>query len=421
MTMVHKTEARDPAMDSTGKLPIIVVGNGPVGMCVAQELRRHLPTVPLRIFGEEPHEPYDRLRLSSWLAGELDPGDLAQPLKDLTMEGVDQRIGHRVVKLDPLARTVMDNSGTVWPYHKLVLATGSSAHVPDVPGVQLPGVYRFHGLDDAMALLARRASSHHTLVIGGGQLGLEAARSMQRLGTHVAVIDHADRLMPQQLDKRGSAYLQYELGRMGIAVLLGSGLARVLGGERVTGVQLRDGTVIACDTLILAAGIRPNIHLAREARLSFGRGIRVDDRMRTSNPDIYAVGDCAEHREQTYGLLAPGVEQAAVVAANIAGGGARYHGSIPSTRLKVIDTPVFSAGPMGLTASRHYGRSYSFSRAEQGIYRKVLVHRHRLVGAIGIGEWGETERLAHHIGRRGRVMPWQVVRFVRSGLLWSRS
>lgn len=417
--MAQHTQALGVAADSAGALPVVVIGNGPVGMQVVHNLRRQLPDAPLVVFGDEPYEPYERLRLWSWLAGELDWLELIGPIDKSSLAGVVQRIGYRVERVDPVEKTVTDNAGTTWAYSKLVLATGSTAHVPNIPGIQLSGVYCFHNLDDAMALLARRARSQHTIVVGGGLVGLEAAHGMQHLGTRVTVVDHADRLLPRHLDQHGSAYLQYELVSLGIAVLLGSGVVRVLGKERVQGVLLRDGTELPCDTLILAAGIRPNVRLAREARLSYCKGVLVDERMRTSDADIYAVGDCAEYREQVTGLVAPGLEQAAVAAANISGDSRSYDGTTVTGQLKVLGVPVFSMGPMGEAARRYYGRSYHYSNPEKGIYRKILVYRHRVVGAIGIGAWEERERLQRFIAVRGWVKPWQMLRFVRHGRLWS--
>lgn len=405
-------------MGPHSEAPVVVVGNGPVGMRVVQELLERTHAAPLVIFGEEPHVPYNRVRLSSWLAGELKWEGLLQPLNVEQARQVDERIGYRVARIDPVEQVVVDNRGGVLHYSKLVLATGSSAFVPNIPGVQLHGVFTFRNLNDTTALLARRARSHHTVVLGGGLLGLEAARGMQRLGTQVTIVDHADRLLVSQLDEHGSAYLQYELGRLGIGVLLRSGVERIVGHERVKGIVLRDGTAIACDTVVLATGIRPNVQLAKEARLAFRKGILVDDAMHTSDPDIYAVGECAEHRERIYGLVAPGLEQASVAAANISGSTGHYQGSIVASRLKVVGVPVFSMGPMGVHASRNYGQTYSYNDAEKGVYRKILVHRHRLEGAIAVGEWHEVSRLQSHIGQRGWIMPWQVLRFLRSGCLW---
>ncbi|WP_373510529.1 FAD-dependent oxidoreductase [Thiocapsa sp.] len=395
--------------------PVVVVGNGPVGMRVAQELLERLPDTPVVIYGDEPHEPYNRVRLSSLLAGELDRETLAQPLKRSAGARIEERLGYRIETIRKDAKCVVDNTGRVQPYSKLVLATGSSAFVPGIPGIELDGVFTFRNLEDANRLLARRVRSHHTVVLGGGLLGLEAARGMQWGNTRVTVIQLADRLLSQQLDETGSARLRAEVEALGIEVLIGEGVAEVLGEERIRGVRLRSGRELACDTLVLATGIRPNIELAREAGLAFGRGIKVDDAMRTSAPDVYAVGECAEHRGKVYGLVGPGLEQAAVAAANIAATEGHYAGSVAVSRLKVVGTQVFSMGPMGADEDPRYGTAHVYRDDAQGIYRKILVHEHRLVGAIGIGDWAETVRLQTMIEGGRRIWPWQVMRFRRIG------
>jgi len=400
------------------ELPVVIVGNGPAGIRVAEELMARMPDTALVIYGDEQHEPYNRVRLSSWLAGDLGWQEIAQPLKRPFGSRVEERLGYRVVAIDPEQKTVTDARGSVQPYSSLVLATGSSAFVPNIPGIHLPGVFTFRDMNDTNRLIARRASSHHTVVLGGGLLGLEAARGMLRNGTRVTVIDHADRLLAMQLDEAASNRLIKDVVALGIEVKLDEAVTDVLGTERVRGVRLRSGEILACDTLILATGIRPNIQLARQAKLHFGRGIQVDDQMHTSDPYIFAVGECCEHRGEVYGLVAPGLEQANVAAASIDGTGGTYTGSIAASRLKVVGTQVFSMGPMGANAVRNYGRAYVYKDNEKGIYRKVLVHRNRLAGAIGIGEWNETVRLQTAIGSQQFVWPWQIMRFLRTGLLW---
>lgn len=407
-----------PSVNPIEPLPVVIVGNGPVGIRVAEELLRRLPETPLVIYGDEQYEPYNRVRLSSWLAGDLKWKELAQPLRRPFDSKAEERIGYRIGEIDAQQKTVTDSTGLVQPYQHLVLATGSSAFVPNIPGVHLPGVFTFRDINDTNRLIARRASSHHTVVLGGGLLGLEAARGMLRNGTRVTVIDHADRLLCMQLDEAASERLKNDVANLGIEVMLNQGVAEILGTERVQGVRLRSGDNIDCDTLVLATGIRPNIALAKQAHLHYGRGIQVDDRMRTSQPDIYAVGECCEHRGEVYGLVAPGLEQANVAAASISEAEGSYSGSIAASRLKVVGTPVFSMGPMGADAPRSYGRSYTFRDDAQGIYRKVLVHRNHIAGAIGIGEWNETVRLQTAIGSNQLVWPWQLLRFLRTGRLW---
>jgi nitrite reductase (NADH) large subunit len=313
---------------------------------------------------------------------------------------------------------VIDDQGVRQPYSRLILATGSHPYVPQIAGIELPGVYTFRNRDDADALMARRVRSHHTVVLGGGLLGLEAARGMQRNGTRVTVVEHADRLMGSQLDEGGSDALALELRALGIELVIGDGVREVLGSERVQGLLLQSGLHIACDTVVVATGIRPNIDLARDARIAWGRGIRVDDNMRTSVADVYAIGECAEHRGRVYGLVGPGLEQAGVAVSHITGEAGEYRGSLASTRLKVAGCSVFSMGPMGAAEERSGERRYHYRDPDSGVYRTLLIHRNRLHGVVAIGPWADTARVQSAVADKALVWPWQMWRFQRSGSLW---
>lgn len=407
-----------PAEPLAGTAPVVVVGAGPVGVRVAQELHRRAPRLQVAVFGAEPWEPYNRVRLSSALAGETDWAALTRDAALPDDFRVRAYFGCPVTAIDREAQYVRDAGGRVQPYSALVLATGSTPHVPDIPGIRLAGVFTFRDMSDAQRLLARRVRSRTTVVLGGGLLGLEAARAMGRFHTEVWVVEHLDRLMARQLDRDGGEVLRRHVERSGIRVVLGDGVVRVLGGERVSGVRLRSGREIACDTLVVATGIVPNVQLALKAGLPVGRGIRVDDRMRTADPRIYAVGECAEHRGRVYGLVAPGLEQAAVAAHTLAGGDARYLGSAAATRLKVLRYPVFSAGRAVSEQIPDLARERIYSRQEQGIYRKLVLERGRLCGAIALGDWSQLARVQEAVARRRRVWPWQLWRFDRAGSLW---
>lgn len=399
--------------------PIVIVGSGPVGMRVAHEILGRLPDRSVVVYGDETHEPYNRVRLSTWLAGEVKLVELAQPLKRPFGSSVDLRFGYEVCSIDRAAQSITDSAGTIQPYSKLILATGSKPHIPEIPGVELDGVFTLRDMDDALALMARRVRSHHTVVLGGGLLGLEAARGMQPGNTRVTVIEHSDRLLARQLDPEASTLLQERMDELGLHVLVNDGVAVIQGEQRVSGVTLHSGDTLDCDTIIVATGIRPRISLAQRAKLSYGRGISVDDAMRTSDPAIYAVGECVEHRGNVYGLVAPGFEQASVAAADIAGQEGRYSGSVAASRLKVLGTTVFSLGPMGEDARITDGKRYTYRDSKKGLYRTILIKQHRLHGALGIGEWAETVRLQPAIASRAAVFPWQVLRFSLSGKLWS--
>lgn len=399
-------------------LPIVIIGNGPVGMHAARELLEQLPGIPVVIYGDEKHQPYNRVRLSSWLAGDIDKEALDHSLQVPDGARYTEHIGSRIIRIVRDKNYVVDNSGRVQHYHKLVIATGSAPYIPGIPGIDINGMYTFRDLDDTSMLMERRTNSQHTVVLGGGLLGLEAARGMQPGNARVTVIEHSDRLLGQQLDVDASRQLQADVEALGIDVIISDGVAEILGEDRVNGIRLMSGRNLPCDTLIVATGIRPNIQLAKSSHLAYGKAIKVDDHMCTSDPDIYAVGECAEHRGKVYGLVAPGLEQASVMAADMAGRRSFYSGSVAASRLKVVGTNVFSMGPMGAGEDTRYGKSYVYRDSSRGIYRRLLVRQYRLAGAIGIGEWNESVRLQTTIGREEYLWPWQIYRFLRSGSIW---
>jgi nitrite reductase (NADH) large subunit len=401
--------------------PIVVIGSGPCGLRVVQEVLRRGVDRPIVLCGAEACLPYDRVGLSSFLMGEIGLRDLRRELVLPPSDLVSCYLGAPIVSIDRSARRVTDADGRVHGYSDLVLAIGSSPHVPQVAGTGLSGVFTFRDLRDAERLFARRMRSRHTVVLGGGLLGLEAARAMHRFGTRVTVIDHNDRLMARQLDLDASAGLKEHVEALGIAVILGSGVRAIAGDVRVEGVQLRSGARVACDTIIIATGIRPNVDLARRAGLHVGRGIRIDDSTRTSDPHVFAVGECAEHRDVLYGLVAPGLEQASVAAANIAGQRARYLGSTMATRLKVVGLPVFSVGIVAEEDRNGRCVARTYRSADGALRGSVVIERGRLVGAAIVGQSADSVRIHEAVTRRRRVWPWQARRFAHTGRLWARS
>lgn len=398
---------------------VVVVGSGPVGVRVVQELRRHRPRLPIVLCGAETYAPYDRVRLSSFLMGELGLADLSLDLQLPEDVAFSPRLGCAISSIDRTSRLVIDSRGRTLPYSQLVLAMGSSPHIPHIAGVDLPGVFTFRYFADAEKLFARRVRSRRCVVLGGGLLGLEAARAMRRFQTEVLVVEHNARLMPRQLDEPSARVTQRHIEAMGIGVVLGDGVRALLGGSRIEGVELQSGRRIPCDTVIIATGIRPNVELARNAGLHVGRGIRIDDQTRTNDPNIFAVGECAEHRDVVYGLVAPGFEQASVAAANIAGFAAHYRGSIAATKLKVIGLPVFS---MGRVAEEDVGDRTQRYCADHvpGNHTTLVIERGRLVGAAAVGGNSEINRLQETVIRRGRIWFWQRWRFRTSGRLWAK-
>ncbi len=397
-------------------IPIVVVGAGPVGVRTAQELKRQIAGCRIELFGNEPWAPYNRVKLSSYLAGEISHEEMDSTFALQDDPNIYTHFNEAVTAIDPDKRSVITRYGSVFKYRYLVIATGSRPLIPDIPGVGLQGVYTFRDMNDTHRLFARKTRSRHTLVIGGGLLGLESAKAMRRFNTRVTVVEHNAHLMFRQLDYSGSDILQKHIESLGIKVITNESVRQLLGSLRVQGVELRSGQTLRCDTVILATGVSPNIGLAKEAGLMTNRGILVNDSLQTSIPSIFAVGECVEHRGEVYGLVAPGYEQAAVVARIIAGKSAIYKGSLSVTSLRVVGCPVFSIGD--IQKRDRESEMPNFTNEDIGVYRKLILDRNRLNGVIALGEWQDIPRLREMIYKRRRISPWQLWRFRKSGSLW---
>ena len=329
-----------------------------------------------------------------------------------------QQFNCKFVSIDCNRRLETDQLGHRREYSKLVHATGTTPHVPNIDGVDQAGIYTFRSLGDAEKLVARRARSRRAIVLGGGLLGLEAARGLQKYNTDVTIVEHAARLMSQQLDDPAAALLREHLMSSGLRVVLGDSVKRVIGDGRIKGVELRSGRRIACDTMVISTGTRPNLRLALDAGISVGRGIRVNDRMQTSDKNVFAVGECAEHRDRIYGLVAPGLEQAGVAAHCILGGDSHYTGSMAAMRLKAVGVNVFSAGRSGEQDAVSGLTTLSWRSVDNSCYRKLLLKRNRLAGVVAYGDWDETNRAQELVQRSGILWPWQRRRFLSNGRLW---
>jgi len=393
--------------------PVVIIGAGPVGQRVAAEYLQQTHPKPVYLFGAEPRQLYDRVQLSGYLAGDvadIDSDSLLEHEARLT-----RFLGTQISSIDRVRRVVIDNTGEACPWSRLVLATGSRAAVPPVPGIDLDHVYRFRDLDDAERLMARTVRSRHTVVIGGGLLGLEAARGMRRFNTRVTVVEQAAHLMFHQLDADGAALLGETVRQLGIDVISGARVQQLCGSSRVTAVKLANGDHLDCDTVVIATGITPDVGLARDCGLHTRRGILVDDQMRSSDPRIFAAGECAEHRSRVYGLVSPGFEQAAVVAHVLARQTVSYNGSINATRLKVAGCRVFSVGEIQQEWPR---RTVEHIEDNGSTYRKLFLVGNRLDAAYALGAWQDASRIQEAVRNRCRVWPWQLKRFRRCGSLW---
>jgi nitrite reductase (NADH) large subunit len=366
--------------------PLIVIGNGMAAARLVDELaRRALGRYAVAVIGEEPRLAYNRVLLSALLADEVGFDDIElRPARWWRDRGVTLRYGVRATAVDAAARNVTLAGGTRLSFSKLVFATGSQPIKPDIPGMDLPGVLTFRDVDDVNAIAASKAAGTQVVVIGGGLLGLEAAYGLAKAGARVTLLHLMDRLMERQLDHRAALMLQRAVEARGIAVRLQAQTARIAGNGKVEGVELRDGTTIAADAVVVAVGIRANAALARTAGLEVGRGIVVDDHLETNAAGVHAIGECAEHRGCCYGLVEPAYEQAQLLARRLAGERASYPGSVLATNLKVSGVNVFSAGDfLGATAE---AEEIVLSDPAAGVYKKLVIAHGRLVGAVLFGD-----------------------------------
>jgi nitrite reductase [NAD(P)H] large subunit len=372
--------------DRPGRPRLVIVGNGMAGMRTVEELLSRAPDrFDITVIGAEPHPNYNRILLSSVLAGDKSLDEIVINSPSWYAEhGIRLIAENRATAIDRAARLVALADGTVVAYDKLLLATGSKPVAPPIPGLGLPNVRAFRDIADVEAMIAAATSDRRAVIIGGGLLGLEAAWGLKRRGMAVALVHLMPTLMERQLDVAAGALLRRELDARGIAFFTNSQTEAILGGSRAEAVLLADGRRIPADFVVLAVGIRPNIDLARTANLDVNRGILVGDDMGTSDSDIYAVGECIEHNGQVFGLVAPIWDQAKVCGARLAGDSAAVYVPPPVfTSLKITGIDVFSAG--ALAAADDADQEITLHDAKRGLYKKVILRDDRIVGSVLYG------------------------------------
>jgi nitrite reductase (NADH) large subunit len=376
---------------------LVMIGNGMAGVRAIEEIleRGGGRQYEITVFGDEPYGNYNRILLSTVLSGETDEAGIVlnspewYAANDITLHSGPLA---RITRIDRYAKRVYAAGGAETPYDVLVIATGSRPHVPDIAGAHQPrrgfhqGVFAFRTIEDTRRMIRYAREHDRAAVIGGGLLGLEAARGLQSHEMAVTVVHGAGHLMNQQLDAQAGEILRGSVRRLGIDVLTGARTVEITGRDAVTGVRLADGRVVPADMVVIAAGIRPNAELALTSGIAVERAVVVDDQLRTDAPDVYAVGECAQHRGQVYGLVAPLWEQARVLADVLTGAnpGAAYHGSRTATKLKVAGVAVAA---MGLRApERDDDEHVVFAEPGRGVYKSVIVRDGRLVGATLLGD-----------------------------------
>jgi nitrite reductase (NADH) large subunit len=365
--------------------PLVIVGNGMAAARLVDELAKSaLGRYAIAVIGDEPRLAYNRVLLSSVLAGETASNDIElKPASWWRDRGVTLKYGCVATEIDIGRRELKIAGEESVVFSKLVIATGSAPLRLNVPGAGLAGVHTFRDSRDVDLLLTLAARKKRVVVVGGGLLGLEAAYGLAKAGAPVTLIHLMDRLMERQLDAPAAELLKTLVERKGIKVMLSANTARLHGETHVEGVELADGRSIDADAVIFAAGIRPNTALAKDAGISVNRGIVIDDQLQTDAADIFALGECAEHRGICYGLVEPAYEQARVLAQHLAGDSASYSGSVVATNLKVSGVAVFSAGDF---IAADGAETIVLNDARRGTYKKLVIANGRLTGAVLVGE-----------------------------------
>ncbi|MDR7006263.1 NAD(P)/FAD-dependent oxidoreductase [Paraburkholderia strydomiana] len=365
---------------------LVVIGNGMAGMRTVEELLKLAPDLyDITVFGAEPYGNYNRIMLSPVLAGEKSVDDIILNSRSWYEEnGIRLHAGDPVVAIDRTRRIVRSRNGVEAGYDRLLIATGSKPFLIPVPGHTLPGVIAFRDIQDVETMLDAARSHRHAVVIGGGLLGLEAANGLMRQGMSVTVVHVTDSLMDRQLDRSASALLQQALERKGLRFLLKANTAEIVGPDRVTAVRFDDGTEVPADLVVMTAGVRPNIDLAKQAGLHCDRAIVVDDTLQTYDPRIYAVGECVQHRTATFGLVAPIWDQARVCGAHLAGAGhRRYVQRATATKLKVTGVELYSAGDF---IGGPDSEDLVLRDPRRGVYKRLVIEDDRVIGAVLYGD-----------------------------------
>jgi nitrite reductase (NADH) large subunit len=369
--------------------PLVIIGNGMAAARLCEELaHRALGRYAIAVIGAEPRLAYNRVLLSAVLAGDMPASEtFLKPATWWRDRGVTLRYGEPATAVDVTARTVTVTDGKALAFSKLVFATGSRAIRLPVAGAELPGVLTFRDMADVAAISQTACRGSRVVVIGGGLLGIEAAYGVAKAGGKVTLVHLMDRLMERQLDARAAAMLKRAVEAKGIDVVLQAATGRFVGDKRVEAVEFKDGRTVTADLVVVAVGIKPNAEIGAAAGLAVNRGIIVDDHLSTNAADVFAIGECAEHRGVCYGLVEPANEQAQVLAARLAGREVRYGGSINATNLKVSGVHVFSAGDfLGAPGTE----SIVLADAGLGTYRKLVVAEGRLAGAVLYGDTSDA-------------------------------
>ncbi len=385
------------------KQKLVMVGNGMAGVrCIEEILKNDPDRFEITVVGSEPHPNYNRILLSSVLQG-------TTKLEEITINHfhwyeqyqIQLFTGETVISIDHMSQIVRTDKGRSLSYDRLILATGSVPFVLPLPGVEKEGVISFRTIEDCQKMQETAKNHKKAVVIGGGLLGLEAARGLLHLGMEVHVVHISRFLMERQLDETAAKMLQAELEKQGMKFLLEKQTEEIIGGRRIEGLRFSDGTSVEADLLVMAVGVRPNVRLAKESGITVNRAIVVNDFMETSIPNIFAVGECVEHRGMVYGLVKPLYEQAEVLAKHICGvEGHGYEGTVLATQLKISGVDVYSIGAFQEDPTK---KSIKIHDEVEGTYKRLVFQEEKMIGAVLFGDTSDRLKLQNMILKKQDV------------------
>ncbi len=360
----------------------LIIGNGVAGTTAAENIRKLDKAGKITIVTEESTPFYYRMRLPDFISGDLTEDKLSakkdQWYKD---QGIELKLKTRIQGADPGKKTVSTQNGLEIPYDRLLIATGSRSFIPPMKGSDKKGAFALRTIQDARDIVAWAKNIQKVVLIGGGLLGLEAGNALRKLGKNLTVVEFFPRLLPRQLDVTGGGRLQKIMEGMGFSFRLGAKTQEIKGEDRVSGVLLEGGELLPAEMVIVSAGVRPSLELAKALNLDHDKGVKVDEQMRTNQSGIYAAGDVAEFKGMPYGIWTAATEQGQIAGTNMAGGNALYKGTVMANTLKVIGIDLASAGNIDAE-----NKLESKVLTDEKVYKKIVLENDQIVGCIMLGD-----------------------------------
>lgn len=393
--------------------PIIIVGNGPVGVRAAELILKKIPETNIILFGAESCSAYNRVRLSAYIAGSITKPQLSNKVEEHQSHRLIEYVGHRVTRIGTKEKVIETQCGQFFNYSKLILALGSSPRIPKIANVELQGVYPFRTIHDADKLIAIKDQSRNIFVVGSGPLGLETAVALKQ-PNNLVNLQVREKLLSHEIGTGAQLVLSDYLKATGIILIVKNPIVKLIGKIKVEAVELKDGSRVPCESLILCSGVTPNIELANRAGLLTRQGIVVDQDGMTNDSNIYAIGECSEFENTTHGIVAPGLSQAFNCVNHIASDEQRKPVYVDHIQVKFGDYATAHFG----TLTGRKAQVFDYTNRLKGVYRRLVVEQQNLVGAVLVGNWEETNKIKQAVDSHRKITDKQLTNFVDSGFLF---